>query len=48
MTPDQILDLYIMKHPDFWDFENEINEVARLTELCNYNQTSTTFSKPKE
>jgi hypothetical protein len=34
MTAEQILEMYILEHPDYWDFENELNEVDRLRQLC--------------
>lgn len=35
MSAEQILENYISQHLDYWEFENEIKEVARLKELCN-------------
>ena len=35
MNNDQRLEKYILEHPDYWEFENEIKEVSRLKELCN-------------
>jgi hypothetical protein len=34
MTAEQILENYILERPNYWEFENEINEVARLKSLC--------------
>ena len=34
MKPEQLLENYISKHPDYWDFENELKEVARLKKIC--------------
>lgn len=30
-----MLKYYISKHPDYWEFEDEMKEVERLKELCN-------------
>ncbi len=35
MTIEQILEAYILEHPEYWEFENEAKEVAILKELCN-------------
>ncbi|MBN1116681.1 MAG: hypothetical protein JXA77_05735 [Bacteroidales bacterium] len=32
---EQILERYILEHPDYWEFENEAKEVAILKELCD-------------
>lgn len=34
MSATQLLEQYISKHPDFWEYENELKEVMRLKELC--------------
>jgi len=34
MNAKQLLTEYVTLHPDFWEFENELKEVERLTELC--------------
>lgn len=34
MSAVQILEKYILEHPEFWEFENELKEVRRLKELC--------------
>lgn len=34
MSAEQILENYISKHLEYWEFENEIQEVERLKELC--------------
>lgn len=34
MNPKQQLEQYILTHPDYWEYENEIKEVARLKALC--------------
>lgn len=43
MTAKQMLEKYISEHPDYWDFENEIKEIARLKELCNSEATPPNF-----
>lgn len=35
MSAKQMLEKYMREHPDFWEFENEMIEVARLKKLCN-------------
>ena len=35
MSALQILETYINQHPDYWEYENERNEVERLTDLCS-------------
>ena len=34
MNPKQQLEQYLLTHPDYWEYENEMNEVARLSALC--------------
>jgi hypothetical protein len=34
MNSIQMLEEYIADHPDYWDFENEVQEVYRLRALC--------------
>ncbi|MEJ6583443.1 MAG: hypothetical protein QNL61_06170 [Crocinitomicaceae bacterium] len=34
MSTLQLLETYISEHPDYWEFENERNEVERLKKLC--------------
>jgi hypothetical protein len=34
MNAEQMLEVYILDHPDYWDFENEVQEVCRLRALC--------------
>jgi hypothetical protein len=31
---EQLLEKYISEHPDYWEFENEFEEVVRLKESC--------------
>jgi len=35
MSAIQQLEMYISQHPDYWEFENERNEVERLKALCS-------------
>lgn len=35
MEAKKLLENYILKHPDYWEFEDEMKEVERLKELCN-------------
>ena len=35
MEAKQQLENYILKHPDYWEFEDEMKEVERLKALCN-------------
>ncbi len=34
MDAKQLLKEYISKHPDYWEYENEMREVQRLKDLC--------------
>ena len=34
MNAKQNLEKYISKHPDYWEYENEVKEVRRLKALC--------------
>lgn len=34
MNAEQMLNIFISEHPDYWEFEEEMKEVARLSELC--------------
>lgn len=34
MNSEQLLERYILSHPDFWEYENERKEVERLKALC--------------
>jgi len=34
MNTEKLLEKYILEHPDYWEFENELREVAKLKELC--------------
>ena len=34
MNAEQVLIKYLMEHPDYWDYENEVKEVERLKRLC--------------
>lgn len=43
MNTEQLLEEYISHHPDYWEFENEIQEVERLKALCNQQA----FSRPQ-
>lgn len=40
MNPKQLLERYILTHPDFWEYENEIKEVERLKALCELETVS--------
>jgi hypothetical protein len=35
MSAKQLLEKYILEHPEYWEFETEIKEVERLKGLCN-------------
>jgi len=35
MNAKQLLEQYIWEHPDYWDYDDEIEEVIRLKELCD-------------
>ncbi len=37
MSAEQLLKDYISQHPDYWEFENELNEVNRLKKLITTN-----------
>lgn len=43
MNAEQMLNIYISEHPDYWEFEDEIKEVARLNELCNEESMKNNF-----
>lgn len=34
MSTEQLLEKFISEHPDYWEFENEVQEVKRLKALC--------------
>ncbi|WP_430819772.1 hypothetical protein [Carboxylicivirga caseinilyticus] len=34
MSAEQLLEKFIIEHPDYWEFDEEAKEVARLKELC--------------
>jgi hypothetical protein len=34
MDPEKILERYLLSHPDYWEFENEVREVRRLKAMC--------------
>ena len=34
MSAEQMLEKYIAENPDFWEFDDAIQEVVRLKELC--------------
>ncbi len=33
MSTEQVLENYIAEHPDYWEFDNEVQEVKRLKKL---------------
>ena len=33
MKPEQMLESYLLSHPEYWEYENEIKEVERLRSL---------------
>ncbi|MBN1117245.1 MAG: hypothetical protein JXA77_08580 [Bacteroidales bacterium] len=34
MNTEQMLKKYLSEHPDYWEYENELQEVRRLKALC--------------
>ncbi len=34
MNAKKLLEEYILKHPEYWEYENEWKEVQRLKDLC--------------
>ncbi len=44
MDAEQLLEKYLLEHPDYWDFENEVKEVERLRSLCDSETTNATMS----
>ncbi len=34
MNAKQRLEDYLFKHPDYWEYENELKVVQRLKEMC--------------
>ena len=33
MKTEQMLEKYLLSHPEYWEFENEVEEVQRLKSL---------------
>ncbi len=34
MNAKQLLEEYLVQHPDYWEYENEVQEVRKLMALC--------------
>jgi len=39
----QILNQYIEQHPEYWEYQNEAQEVERLRKLCEKEVTPSQF-----
>ena len=47
MKTEQMLEKYLLTHPDFWEFEDEVEEVRRLESLVQKEKAFTHFNARK-
>ncbi|MBN1182552.1 MAG: hypothetical protein JXB49_09720 [Bacteroidales bacterium] len=47
MKTEHVLEKYLLSHPEYWEFENEAEEVKRLRSLIHEERALVHFNAPK-